>query len=154
MRLTRRKSLMKKVLLLLPTILMASFFCFGQAEISASGEMVGVYHSINNFIAENQIAKAEKEFSKVIEFYKSSHSYQALPEQYFGMALALALNGHYSKSISYHKKALRAHRKFRDTEPYEITINLGLTYHLAGKKRKARAILGESYALVSAEKKK
>lgn len=66
-----------------------------------------------------------------------------LPEDYFAMALALALNGNYKESIIYHKKALRAHRKLRGDESLEIRLNLGLTYELAGKHKRARRILGE-----------
>jgi hypothetical protein len=120
----------------------------GQDVVAA----VGIYNNINQHLAENDVKAAEHSFRELVKIYRSNHLKTALPEQYFGMALALALNGKYRRSIVYHKKAIRMHNRFRDTVPYEININLGLTYHLAGKKRKARAILGDSYALVSAER--
>jgi tetratricopeptide (TPR) repeat protein len=140
---------MKKVLPVL--FLLAPFFAVAQNKINSSSEIVGVYHEINTFLDSGEVRKAEKAFDKIVRFYQHSHNNEAMPEQYFGMALALALSGYYPKSISYHKKAIREHKRFRESEPYEITINLGLTYHLAGKTRKAKMILGESYSLVRAE---
>lgn len=78
-------------------------------------------------------------FEKVIEFYEHEGRQKEVPENYLGMALALAFNGNYHRSIQYHKKALRAHRKYKGRESAEeIRINLGLTYQLAGKDRKAK----------------
>lgn len=70
---------------------------------------------------------------------------QRRAENYFGKALALALNGDYRQSIYYHRKALKAHRRYYHEESLEITINLGLTFQLAGREKKARRILRELY---------
>ena len=70
---------------------------------------------------------------------------QRLAENYFGKALAFALNGEYRQSIYYHRKALKAHSRFYHEDSLEITINLGLTFQLAGREKKARRILRELY---------
>ena len=83
------------------------------------------------------------QFKEVVDFYKKQGRNDELPQAYFGMALGLALNGHYKESIRYHKKAMRVHKKYRQEEPLEIEMNLGLTYSLAGKTKKAKKILGQ-----------
>lgn len=70
---------------------------------------------------------------------------EELAETYFAIAFNLALSGDYRQSIRFHKKAIRMHKKFHDTDPLEINLNLGLTYHLAGKMRKARKYIGDNF---------
>jgi tetratricopeptide (TPR) repeat protein len=111
--------------------------------LTASNEPTQIYFSINNALTHDRPGDAVAEFSKVVEFFKEEGRDKQLPEAYFAMALGLALNGYYKESIRYHKKALRAHRKYRDDEPLEIEMNLGLTYTLAGKTKKAKKILGQ-----------
>jgi tetratricopeptide (TPR) repeat protein len=139
MRYTVRKPPMKNlclILLLLPCL------ASGQQVISAANEPVALYQEINNALATDQPKLALEHFRKIVTLYEEQGRFSELPQTYFGMALGLALNGNYKESIRYHKKAIRAHKKFRKDEPLEIIINLGLTYTLAGKDRKARKILG------------
>jgi tetratricopeptide (TPR) repeat protein len=101
-----------------------------------------LYHQINESLSENKPKQAIQHFKKVIEFYVQEKREQEIPENYFGIALAFAFSGHYKESIRYHKKAIRAHRKYRSKdEPVEMMINLGLTYELAGKNRKAKRLM-------------
>jgi tetratricopeptide (TPR) repeat protein len=112
--------------------------------IMVSTEPVQLYEVINNSLEYNKPKTALQSFKKVIAFYKQEGRSSELPEKYFGMALGLALNGYYKESIRYHKKAIRQHHRYREGEPLEISINLGLTYYLAGQKRKAKRILGDT----------
>jgi tetratricopeptide (TPR) repeat protein len=132
-----------KNLFLLPMILVP-LIVSGQQIVAASNEPVVLYEIINNALANDKPKDAIHQFKKIIDYYEGQGKTEEMPEQYFGMALALALNGHYRESIRYHKKAIRAHRKYRTGEPTEIFINMGLTYSLAGKARKARRFLGDS----------
>lgn len=108
--------------------------------ITASTEPIRLYEQINNSMASDNPKKAIEEFKGVIEFYESQGRENELPQTYFGMALVLALNGNYKESIRYHKKAIKMHRKYRKDAPTEMFINLGLTYELAGKTRKAKRL--------------
>lgn len=114
----------------------------GQQVVTASNQSLEVYQHINNALATDQPDRAIAIFEQLMSDYESQGLQNDLPESYFGMAFALALNGHYKQSIRYHKKAVRAHRKYRKGEPTEILLNMGLTYVLAGKDRKARKYLG------------
>jgi tetratricopeptide (TPR) repeat protein len=129
--------------LYLTLLLLCPLIVCGQQIITASSEPLDLYHDINNALATDHPRDAIQTFRKVISFYEGNGREMDLPESYFGMALALALNGHYKESIRFHKKAIRCHRKYRGTEPTEILINLGLTYLLAGKDHKARRFLGD-----------
>jgi tetratricopeptide (TPR) repeat protein len=115
-----------------------------QTILASSDEPMVLYQDINNSLSCSRPKQALHSFRKVVDFYSSRDKKNELPEKYFGMALALALSGYYKESIRYHKKAIRLHRRYRTDEPLEISINLGLTYYLAGKDRKARRILGDS----------
>jgi tetratricopeptide (TPR) repeat protein len=139
----------------LPCVISLLFALGGKAQsliTSKSGDLAGTYQHIGILLSDNHVRSAEKIFSRVIDVYRAEQKSEALSEQYFGMALALAFNGHYRKSIAYHKKALRAHKKFRSTEPDEIVFNLGLTYYLAGKMRKAKVILGDTFDVLASDK--
>ncbi len=114
-----------------------------QQVFSSTDESLLLYQSINSQLSEGKVKGAIETFNKVIAFYENENREQEIPQGYFAMALALALNDNYKKSIRFHKKAIRIHRKYRNDEPLEIEINLGLTYQLAGKNKKARKILGE-----------
>ncbi|HYC87337.1 MAG TPA: hypothetical protein VEB86_19025 [Chryseosolibacter sp.] len=114
----------------------------GQEIVVAANPSAEVYQHINNALATDQPHRAIAIFERLMDYYESQGMKQDLPESYFGMAFALALNGHYKESIRYHRKAIRAHRKYRQGEPTEILINMGLTYVLAGKDRKAKKFLG------------
>jgi|GEM_PF-6040051 len=140
MRLYDKLRIMKSLYLILFALL--PLIVSGQQIITASNEPMELYQHINNALAIDQPKDAIQIFKKVIAFYEEEGREMNLPESYFGMALALALNGHYRESIRYHKKAIRCHRKYRNEEPTEIFINMGLTYVLAGKDRKARRYLG------------
>jgi tetratricopeptide (TPR) repeat protein len=109
-----------------------------QTLITASNEPGVLYEQINAALEKDNLRQAIDDFQAVIAYYESQGREQELPEKYFGMALVLALNGHYTESIKFHKKAIRMHRKFSPYHPTEIFINLGLTYELAGKYRKAK----------------
>ena len=105
-------------------------------------EPTGLLQEANNSLNQGDAKRAEIIFQQVIEFYEHEGRTKEVPENYLGMALAFAFNGHYKESIRYHKKALRAHHKYRQNESdNEIRLNLGLAYQLAGKERKARRFL-------------
>jgi Flp pilus assembly protein TadD len=120
--------------------------------IVANAQFVDVAHSdsfqklveINNALQQNQTREAIHAFKKMISDSKTEKQSGEVVETYFGFALALALNENYRQSIRYHKKAIRLHKKLHKNEPLEMYINLGLTYYLADKERKARKILGNS----------
>lgn len=141
MRLHSEHTVMKTLFLLflvLPSMVSA------QHITASSAEPVVLYEKISS-LAGDHPHQAILGFRQVVAFYESQGREDELPENYFGMALMLALNGHYKESIRYHKKAIRVHRRYREDEPYEIVMNLGLTYALAGRERKARRILGDGY---------
>jgi tetratricopeptide (TPR) repeat protein len=101
-----------------------------------------LYKKVNESLTVGDTKLALSIFDEVVEFYQHEGRLKELPENYLGMALSLALNGNYSESVRYHKKALRAHRKYKGSEPNdEIRFNLGLAYQLAGKERKAKRLL-------------
>jgi tetratricopeptide (TPR) repeat protein len=132
-------------LLITFSLLLLSHAAFSQEVIVADNDgngPAGLYKKANEFLTIGKTKLAINIFEKVIDFYEQEGRLKELPENYLGMALSFALNGHYPESIRYHKKALRAHRKYKSKEsPQEIMINLGLAYQLAGKERKARKYL-------------
>ncbi len=104
-----------------------------------------MYKRANELLYAGDTKKALAVFDKVADYFIKENKLTALPEHYLGTALSLALSGHYSASIRYHKKALRAHRKYKSTQPDEaISVNLGLVYQLAGKDRKSKRHLGKN----------
>ena len=125
--------------------LFLSFAAISQEVIVADNsgnEPTSLYQKVNESLTIGNTRLALNIFEKVIDFYEHEGRLKELPENYLGMALSLALNGHYPESIRYHKKALRAHRRYKSKEPAdEIMINLGLAYRLAGKERKAKKYL-------------
>lgn len=129
------------------TFLFAFLLCFsfaGKAQevLAAANEPASLYREANQSLSMGNTKLAINIFQKVIDYYKQEGMMKALAENYLGMALSFAFNGNYEESISYHKKALRAHKKYRSAEPADaILLNLGLTYQLAGKERKARKYL-------------
>jgi tetratricopeptide (TPR) repeat protein len=133
---------MKKLLLL--ALCIASFVTasYSQQVVCSTTEPVGLYAELNVAFKSGDIKLAVQKFESVISFYENGGQLQQLPEHYFGMALMLALNGNYRESIRYHKKAIRSHKRIFKSEAGEMRINLGLTYELAGKERKAKRILG------------
>jgi tetratricopeptide (TPR) repeat protein len=131
-----------KFLLTIVFLTVVSSNIFAQADIVQS-EPTLLYHEINTSLAEGHPKQAIHQFRKVIDFYKQENRENEIPQNYFGMALAFAFSGHYKESIRYHKKAIRAHHQYRRAkeDPIEMVINLGLTYELAGKMRKARKMM-------------
>lgn len=103
---------------------------------------VSLYKKANESLNLGNKKMALTMFEKVAKFFEREGRLKELPENYLGMALSLALTGHYTESVRYHKKALRAHRKYRAAEPAdEIIINLSLVYQLAGKEQKSKRCL-------------
>jgi len=115
-----------------------------QVQTVAKHEPSLLYREIHDALAIGKTRQAMLTFDKVVEFYTLEHRTSELPESYFGMALALAFNGNYKQSIRYHRKAIRAHKKYREDSPQEIYANLGLTYRMAGKDRMAEKLLKKS----------
>lgn len=134
---------MKFIIILL--LVMFAFQAHSQRYILATNDTdktTSLYRKANESLNTGNTKQALNMFEQVIEFFEEEGRSEELPERYLGMALSLALTGHYSESIRYHKKALRAHRKYKSDQPaQEIRINLGLVYQLAGKKRKAEKFL-------------
>lgn len=124
-----------------------------RTENQETTEPLNLYQQVNDLLTANNVKAAVELFDKVVALYVLQGRESELTQSYFGMALALALNGNYKESIHYHKKAIKAHHRFRDDEPTEIVINLGLTYRLAGKERKARRILGDDYSFAKTAKR-
>ncbi|HEY0743633.1 MAG TPA: tetratricopeptide repeat protein [Chryseosolibacter sp.] len=121
---------------LIPTL------CFSQHLTVSSTEPASLYAKASRSLSAGDTKQAEEIFKKVIDFYKKQGRVKEVPESYLGMALAFAFNGDYEQSIRFHKKALRTHHRYRcDESDDAIRLNLGLTYQLAGKDRKARKIL-------------
>lgn len=124
-------------------ILMLPLTVIGQHIIANANEPVALYHEINKSLTLSEPKAALQTFAKVVDFYVDQGREKELPASYFGMALALAINGHYKKSIRYHKKAIRVHKKYKTDDPFEMYINLALTYELAGKMRKSKQVMEE-----------
>jgi tetratricopeptide (TPR) repeat protein len=117
-------------------------FVHAQNVVTASNEPTGLYEKANQSLTKGDAKAADEIFKQVIEFYEQEGRVKEVPEGYLGMALAFAFNGHHKESIRYHKKALRAHHKYRHNESDDaIRFNLGLAYQLAGKDRKAKRFL-------------
>jgi tetratricopeptide (TPR) repeat protein len=113
-----------------------------ELSFSAASEPIQLYAQANKSLTAGDAKNATGIFKQVIEYYEHEGRVKELPESYFGMALAFAFSGHYPESIRFHKKALRAHHRYRRCESDDaIRLNLGLTYQLAGKDRKARKYL-------------
>jgi tetratricopeptide (TPR) repeat protein len=130
---------------LLSLLIIASATSFAQEVILAqhsSAEPFNLFMEANQSLDAGHTRAAVQKFEKVIEFYQTSGRQSELAEHYFGMALAFALNKNYRQSIRFHKKALRAHSRYTSVQPArEILINLGLTYQLAGRAKKAKKYL-------------
>ena len=124
-------------------ICLSSLACNAQEIVYASAKANAFYEEISLSLSEDNVKDALSTFKDLIAYYRRTHQHKQLPESYFGMALALALNGDYKESIRYHKLAIRAHKKLNKQEAVEMNINLGLTYKLAGKDKKAQRILGD-----------
>jgi tetratricopeptide (TPR) repeat protein len=125
-----------------------AFVCnisFCQEVVMASNtanEPLGLYKKVNESLTVGDTRSAMNTFKKVIEFYEEEGRVKELSQNYLGMALSLAFNGNYRESIRFHKKALRAHRKYRPGESNaDIVMNLGLAYELAGKIKKSKRVL-------------
>lgn len=118
---------------------------FSQAQdlaINTKSYPASLYAAANHSLSQGDTKNAAGIFRQVIEYYESEGREKEVPESYLGMALAFAFSGHYQQSIKYHKKALRAHHRYRGNESDDsIRMNLGLAYQLAGKERKAKKLL-------------
>lgn len=122
-------------------LLFSSVQGFSQVAI-ASNDPLQLYKQANLSLDVGDVRSADLIFKQVIEFYELEGRTKEVPENYLGMALAFAFNGHYKASIRYHKKALKAHHKYRQDESDDaIRFNLGLAYQLAGRERKAKRYL-------------
>jgi tetratricopeptide (TPR) repeat protein len=131
---------MKTTITSVLVLLSISAFC--QDLIIASNEPLSLYEKANRSLDLGDTKTADQIFRQVIEFYEQEGRVKEVSESYLGMALAFAFNGHYKESIRYHKKALKAHHKYRHSESDDsIRFNLGLAYQLAGKERKAQRYL-------------
>ena len=132
-------------ILLFSTLVLSSLCSFSQDVILARNtpaEPFNLFMEANQSLDAGHTRDAVQKFEKAIQFYQNSGRQSELAEQYFGMALAFALNRNYRQSIRYHKKALRAHTRYTSSEPApEILINLGLTYQLAGRPQMAKKYL-------------
>jgi tetratricopeptide (TPR) repeat protein len=127
------------ILLTLPTLAQDSV-------VEVNAEPTSLYQKANESLSAGDTRNAILIFDQVVTFYEEKGRENELPESYLGMALSFALNGNYSESIRYHKKALRAHHKYRcDESALEIELNLGLAYQLAGKERKAKKYLKSEF---------
>jgi len=112
------------------------------AQVIAQASPLTLYQDIHTSLEAGKPKLAIQQFKKIIGYCKQEKMEAEIPSNYFGMALALAFSGHYQESIRYHKKAIHAHHKYRTKEdPIEMVINLGLTYELAGKNRKAKRLM-------------
>jgi tetratricopeptide (TPR) repeat protein len=123
-------------------LLFISTLSFSQESGSTHTDPATLYAKVNQSLSQGDTKHATDIFKQVIKLYESEGRFKEVPENYLGMALAFAFNGHYTESIRFHKKALRAHHRYRGNESDDaIILNLGLTYQLAGKTRKAKKIL-------------
>ena len=124
-------------------LILIAFSSFGQdVAIATTDKTYKLFQKAHASLDAGNIQQAISIFKQVIAFYEEEGRHKELSENYLGMALAFALNGNYHESIRYHKKALRAHKRYKSGEPAdEILINLGLAYHLAGREHKAKRYL-------------
>jgi tetratricopeptide (TPR) repeat protein len=123
-------------------LLIISTLSFAQEISVLTSEPSILYARANESLSAGDTKNATSIFKQVIDFYQHQGRVREVPESYLGMALAFAFNGHYSESIRFHKKALRAHHRYRCSESDDaIRMNLGLTYQLAGKERRAKRLL-------------
>lgn len=128
-------------------LLFISSLSFSQALVS---DPASLYVKASQSLSEGNTKHATNIFKQVIELHEREGRLKEVSESYLGMALAFAFNGHYTESIRFHKKALRAHHRYRSNESDDaIVLNLGLTYQLAGKTRKAKKILPPTSAYSS-----
>jgi tetratricopeptide (TPR) repeat protein len=127
--------------------LLFSVYSFGQdVSIESTAEPFGLYKKANQSLSNGDTKNAILIYHKLIDFYEHEGRQTELPESYLGMALSFALNGNYNESIRYHKKALRAHHRYKRNESaLEIELNLGMAYQLAGKDRKAKRYLKSEF---------
>lgn len=122
-------------------LFVSSVSSFAQIAIARSNPQY-LYQQANHSLDAGDVKSADLIFRQVIEFYELEGRTKEVSENYLGMAMAFAFNGHYKASIRYHKKALKAHHKYREDESDDaIRFNLGLAYQLAGKERKAKRYL-------------
>lgn len=140
--LNKQKTFMKFLSVFLLLLFPALAFCQEVMFANSENEPTGLYQKANESLNNGDTKLAMDIFKQVIEFYEEEGRTKEVSESYLGMALAFAFNGNYSESIRFHKKALRAHHKYRPQESDDaIRFNLGLAYQLAGKERKAKKIL-------------
>ncbi|HEY0652393.1 MAG TPA: tetratricopeptide repeat protein [Chryseosolibacter sp.] len=131
-----------KVLTTLALLLFSTLSFAQDISFVALSEPTTLYEKASESLSVGDTKNATTIFKQVIDFYQSEGRLKEVPESYLAMALAFAFKGHYAESIRFHKKALRAHHRYRCTESDDaIRLNLGLTYQLAGKERKAKRLL-------------
>jgi tetratricopeptide (TPR) repeat protein len=129
------------------TLFLLTFsLCAGAQELILASadpaEPIALYRQASESLSNGNTRKAKTIFHEVIVFYQEEGRLRELSQSYLGMALAFALNGNYPESIRYHKKALRAHHKYRRNEPADdILMNLALAWQLAGKEKKSKRLL-------------
>ncbi len=120
---------------------------FAQNAVVANTEEapLSLYKEANEFLNNGDTEGAIDVYNQVIDFYTQEGRLTELSESYLGMALSFALSGNYDESIRFHKKALRAHRRYRSSEfPDAILMNLSLVYKLAGKERKSSRFMNKA----------
>lgn len=126
-------------------LLLIQFLSFGQDVSSTMPDPASLYVKANQSLSAGDTKQATEIFKVVIQIHQREGRLKEVSESYLGMALAFAFNGNYSESIRFHKKALRAHHRYRSDESDDaIRLNLGLTYQLAGRTRKAKRILPDT----------
>jgi tetratricopeptide (TPR) repeat protein len=131
-----------KFLLTLAFVIASMSSIAQDVALNISSYPASLYAQANQSLSKGDTKNATGIFKQVIEFYESEGRVKEVPESYLGMALAFAFSGHYQQSIRFHKKALRAHHRYRANESDDsIRFNLGLAYQLAGKERKAKKLL-------------
>jgi hypothetical protein len=125
------------------SLLLFSTSSFAQhLALASTSEPTILYVRANESLSVGDTRNATTIFKQVIDFYQNEGRVKEVSESYLGMALAFAFNGHYAESIRFHRKALRAHHRYRCNESDDaIRLNLGLTYQLAGKERRAKRLL-------------
>lgn len=117
-------------------------FCLCAITVQAQEIVALRYEEAGRLLDRNEPRHAAVVYERIIDYFLDRGEVSQIPENYLGMALSFAITGHYRKSVRFHRKALRAHRKYRsDEEPLAIRLNLGLTYELAGRFKKAQKIL-------------